>query len=103
VEWSTKANGILKEARLGFINIFGEHVFQIFENENYILFEHSESEGDFLPMTDDKKFWKILPFEILYSKKILDIDIDKKLTHFFKQFPDLLCININKIYLNNIS
>jgi len=37
VEWSTKANGILKEARLGFINIFGEHVFQIFENENYIF------------------------------------------------------------------
>jgi hypothetical protein len=37
MEWSTKANGILKESKLGFINIFGEHIFQIFENENYIF------------------------------------------------------------------
>lgn len=35
IEWSTKANGILKEAKLGFINVFGEHIFQIFDNDNY--------------------------------------------------------------------
>jgi hypothetical protein len=70
-----------------------------FENENYILFEHSESEGDFLPMTDDKKFWKILPFEILYSKKVLDIDIDDKVVNFFKNYPKLLCITENNYKL----
>lgn len=37
MEWSTKANGILKEDRLGFINVIGEHLFQIFENEKYIF------------------------------------------------------------------
>jgi len=66
-----------------------------FENENYVIYEYTETEGDFLPTDYDSKIWKVLSFEILYSKKILDIDIDKKLTHFFKQFPDLLCININ--------
>ena len=37
LEWSTKANGILKEERLGYINIFGEHVLQIFQNEKFIF------------------------------------------------------------------
>jgi len=63
-----------------------------FENENYILFEESESEGNFLPMTDDKRFWKVLSYEILYTKKVLDFDIDKKVINFFKKYPKLLSI-----------
>jgi hypothetical protein len=66
-----------------------------FENENYIFFEQTESEGNFLPMTDDKKFWKVLPFEILYSKKVLDFDIDNKVVNFFKNYPKLLSIKSN--------
>ena len=62
-----------------------------FENENYVIFEHVESEGDFLP-ADDNHLWKILPFEILYSKKVLDIDIDQKVVNFFKNYTDLCYI-----------
>jgi hypothetical protein len=51
-----------------------------------------DSEGDFLPTQDDK-LWKVVSFEILYSKRVLDIDIDKKIINFFKNYPNMLCIS----------
>jgi len=63
-----------------------------FENENYIIFQHIDSEGNFLPTSDDNNLWKVLPFEILYSKKVLDYDIDEKVINFFKNYPKMLSI-----------
>jgi hypothetical protein len=37
LEWSTSANGIIREERLGYINLYGEHIFQIFDNEKFIF------------------------------------------------------------------
>lgn len=63
-----------------------------FENENYAIFQNYETEGDFLPTNEDK-LWKVLSFEILYSKKVLNIPIDKKIVDFFKNYPNMLCIS----------
>ena len=62
-----------------------------FENENYAIFEHKQIEGDFLPITRDNSLWKVLSFEILYSKRVMNVDVDKKVIHFFKNYPNMLC------------
>ena len=64
-----------------------------FENENYAIFEDFQIESDFLPNND--KYWKVLSFEILYSKKVFDLDIDKKVVNFFKNYPNILCYSKN--------
>ena len=69
----------------------------LFENENYIFLEDSQSEGNFLPTPDDNHWWKVLPFEILYSKKVLDFDIDEKVVNFFKNYPKLLSMNKDEV------
>jgi hypothetical protein len=62
-----------------------------FDNENYAFFEDKQLESDFLPITTDNKYCKVLSFEILYSKKVMNLDVDKKVVHFFKNYPNILC------------
>ena len=61
-----------------------------FEGENYAIFEEIQLEGDFLPTMSDK-LWKVLSFELLYSKKVFDVEVDKKVVHFFRNYPNMLC------------
>ena len=52
-----------------------------------------------MPTTDDKHFSKVLPFEILYSKKVLDIEIDEKIVNFFKHYHKFCYITKNNYKL----
>jgi hypothetical protein len=61
-----------------------------FENENYAIFQDKQIESDFLPITQDNKLWKVLSFEILYSKKVMNVDVDKKVVNFFRNYPIML-------------
>jgi hypothetical protein len=66
-----------------------------FEDENYAIFEDKQIESEFLPITDDNKLWKVLSFEILYSKKVMNVDVDKKVVNFFRHYPNMLIYALN--------
>ena len=59
-------------------------------NENYLLYEMNLYDSGMIPIYNKDSWWKVLPFEIIYSKKVLDFKVDSSTTSFFMNHPNLL-------------
>lgn len=59
-------------------------------NENYLLYEIKLADSEIIPIYKNDSWWKVLPFEIIYSKKVIDFKVDDSTTHFFMNYPNLL-------------
>jgi hypothetical protein len=59
-------------------------------NENYLLYEMTLNDGGMIPIYNKDSWWKVLPFEIIYSKKVLHFKLDSLTTSFFINHPNLL-------------
>jgi len=59
-------------------------------NENYLLYEVNLPESEIIPIYNKDSWWKVMPFEIIYSKKVLQFKVDSLCTHFFMNHPNLL-------------
>ena len=59
-------------------------------NENYLLYEMNLHDGGMIPIYNKDSWWKVLPFEIIYSKKVLDFKVDSLTTSFFMNHSNLL-------------
>jgi hypothetical protein len=66
-------------------------------NENYLLYEIKLAESEIIPIYDKDSWWKVLPFELIYSKKALQFKVDSLCTNFFINHPNLLYL-FNKDY-----
>lgn len=62
------------------------------KNENYIFYELKLNETEFFPTLSSDVWWKVLPYEILYSNTVLQYKIDKKCILFFQSNPELLLL-----------
>jgi len=63
----------------------------IFHNdENYLLFELDLFDGGMIPIYHKDTWWKVLPFELIYTKKVLQYKIDSACSSFFANHPNLL-------------
>ena len=61
-----------------------------YNNENYLLYEMNLYDSGMIPIYNKDSWWKVLPFEIIYSKKVLDYKVDSSTTSFFMNHPNLL-------------
>jgi hypothetical protein len=59
-------------------------------NENYLLYEINLSESEIIPIYKNDSWWKVMPFEIIYSKKVIQYKVDSLCSHFFMKHPNLL-------------
>jgi hypothetical protein len=58
--------------------------------ENYILYEMKLADSGIIPNYDKDDWWKVFPFEIINSKKVLHYKIDSLITSFFMKYSNLL-------------
>jgi hypothetical protein len=61
-----------------------------YHNENYIFYEMELIDEEFYPTLSTNTWWKVSPFEMIYSKEVLNYSIDYKYINFFIQNPNLL-------------
>jgi hypothetical protein len=61
-----------------------------YNNENYLLYEMNLYDSGMIPIYNKDSWWKVLPFELIYSKKVLNFKVDSQITHFFMHHPNLL-------------
>jgi hypothetical protein len=61
-----------------------------YNNENYLLFEMKLFDNGMIPNYKTDSWWKVFPFEIIYSKKVLQYKIDSLTSNFFINHPNLL-------------
>ena len=61
-----------------------------YNNENYLLYEMDLFDSGIIPIYNKDSWWKVLPFEIIYSKKVIDFKIDSLTMSFFINHPNLL-------------
>ena len=59
-------------------------------HENYLLYEMQLNDSEIVPIYSTDSWWKVLPFEIIYSKKVIQYKVDDSITHFFMNYPNLL-------------
>ena len=59
-------------------------------NENYLLFEMNLFDSGMIPIYNKDSWWKVLPFEIIYSKKVLNYKMDQLCSSFFMNKLNLL-------------
>jgi len=59
-------------------------------DENYLLYEMKLYDNGMIPIYNKDSWWKVLPFEIIYSKKVIDFKVDRLVTNFFMKHPNLL-------------
>jgi hypothetical protein len=70
-----------------------------YHNENYVFYEIKIVDEEFFPSLSTDIWWKVTPFEMIYSKEVLYFPIDYKFINFFIQHPNLLFLldeNMNK-------
>jgi hypothetical protein len=65
-------------------------------DENYIFYEIVDT-VDFTPTYFNDSWWKVTPYEILYTQKVLTYTVDKYYLPFFKENPNTLFLFINDI------
>ena len=65
-------------------------------NENYLLYEIKLLESEIIPIYKDDSWWKVLPYEIIYTKKVINFKVDSSVIHFFMNHQNLLYL-FNKI------
>ena len=61
-----------------------------YNNENYLLYEINLFDSGIIPIYDKDSWWKVVPFEIIYSKKVLHFKVDQLTTSFFMNHSKLL-------------
>ncbi len=61
-----------------------------YKNENYVFYEMSLNDDEFYPTLYQDNWWKVTPFEMIYSKEVLYFPIDYKYIQFFIDNPNLL-------------
>ena len=61
-----------------------------YNDENYLLFQIELFDGGMIPIYQKDTWWKVLPFELIYSKKVLQYKIDSLCSSFFENHPNLL-------------
>jgi hypothetical protein len=61
-----------------------------YKNENYIFYEMLLNDDEFYPTLYQDNWWKVTPFEMIYSKEVLYFPIDYKYVQFFIDNPNLL-------------
>ena len=66
-------------------------------SENYIFYQVDLHETDFVPTLENDVWWKVTPFEILYSGEVLQYKVDKKCILFFQANPELLLLYENNV------
>jgi len=88
------------EDSINFMNKhFTDYIYKgtlLWNDENYIFYEIVEYIG-LTPLYFTDSWWKVTPYEILYTQKVLTFPIDKYYLSFFKEFPQTLFIFHGKI------
>lgn len=67
------------------------HVFKgviNWNNISYLFYEIVRIESEFLK-AEEEDLWKVTPYELLYTRSVINISIHLECIHFFKNFPDL--------------
>jgi hypothetical protein len=59
-------------------------------DENYLLYEMNLYDSGMIPIYNKDSWWKVLPFELIYSKRVLNFKVDSQITNFFIHYPNLL-------------
>jgi hypothetical protein len=62
------------------------------KGENYVFYKIELNETDFFPTLSSDVWWKVTPFELLYSRSVLQYTIDKKCVMFFQNNPEFLLL-----------
>lgn len=60
-----------------------------YNDENIVIYELLLVHNIINNTQYDSFWWKVLPFEILYTNTVLQFNIDQYCIHFFKQYPQL--------------
>jgi len=60
-------------------------------DENFIFYEITDA-VDFTPTYSSDSWWKVTPYELLYTQYVLTYPVDKYFTSFFKQNPNVLFV-----------
>jgi len=60
------------------------------KNENYKIYEMILNDDEFYPTYYNDIWWKVTPFEMIYSREVLYFTIDNKYIQFFIDNPNLL-------------
>jgi len=68
----------------------------MWNDENYIFYEITDSIG-ITPTYYADSWWKVTPYEILYTQRVLKFTIDKYYFSFFKEHPQALFIFDNGV------
>ena len=61
-----------------------------YKHENYIFYEMILNDDEFYPSYYSDTWWKVTPFEMIYSREVLYFTIDYKYIQFFIDNPNLL-------------
>jgi hypothetical protein len=56
---------------------------------SYVFYELDVIEKEFL-RAEEEDLWKVTPYEILYTRSVIDVPIDSECIDFFKNFPEVL-------------
>jgi len=67
-----------------------------FNDENYVLFVMTLFDNSMLPIYNKDVWWKVFPFEIINSKKVLSFKIDPLCSFFFMNHLNLLYLFNNE-------
>ena len=64
----------------------------LFNDENFVFYEIILDNLGFLPTYESDSWWKVTPYEIIYTQTVLIYAIDQYYIDFFKKNPDILYI-----------
>jgi hypothetical protein len=71
---------------------FNDYIYKgnlFWNDENYIFYEIVDS-IDLTPTYSVDSWWKVTPYELLYTQRVLMYPVDKYYSSFFKQNPEIL-------------
>lgn len=71
---------------------FNDYIYKgtlIWNDENYIFYEIVDNIG-LTPTYLADSWWKVTPYEIMYTQKVLTFPVDKYYLSFFKEYPQSL-------------
>ena len=63
---------------------------------SYLFYELELIEREFLN-AEEEDLWKVTPYEILYTRMVTDLPIQKQCVDFFKAFPGLFLVQENEV------
>lgn len=63
-----------------------------YNNENFVVYELLLIDSGISNTYYDDSWWKVLPFELIYTHKVLQFEIDPYYINFFKENPQFLYV-----------